>query len=605
LGSNFVKQNNKAYLCEKIKKNMNFFKSFFASFLGSLVALGFILIFIFIGIAAIATATTIGSSATVHLEENSFVNLDLNKVINDRAPHLNPLGESLDLNPNVTGINQIIGSIKNAKSNPKIKGISLKAGFSSAGWAQAREIRKTLFDFKSSGKFIYAYADFLTQKGYYLSSVADSIFINPVGRMEIKGLSSEVLFYNKFQNEYGIKMEVIRHGKYKSAVEPFLQDKMSEENRIQIKSLITSIWETFREEVAESRNISPEKLDEIAENLLVNDANEALQNGIVDGIIHEDEYLNRIKDAITLDHSSEINSVDSDKLEGQITPYDKEVNDRIAILYAQGNIMYGEGSETVIGQKVFLEAIKEINENENIKGMVLRINSPGGDALTSEIILNSLKQLDSLKPMVVSMGNVAASGGYYIASNADKIFADPMTITGSIGVFAALPNLKGLADNLGINAEQVSTHGNAIGYSVFEPLQEGYRKTTKVAIEKIYEKFKSHVAEGRSMTLKQVEEIAQGRVWSGKEALEVGLVDSLGGLQAAIESAAALAEITTYNVVEFPKVEEDLGSMLSGVIPLIKTKIFYNPLEKFTSTYLDLNKLDGIQTRIPYHLKIE
>ena len=584
---------------------MNFFKSFFASFLGSLVALGFILIFIFIGIAAIATAATIGSSATVHLEENSVVNLDLNKVINDRAPHLNPLEESLDLNPNVTGINQIIGSINNAKSNPKIKGISLKSGFSSAGWAQAREIRKTLIDFKSSGKFIYAYADFLTQKGYYLSSVADSIFINPVGRMEIKGLSSEVLFYNKFQNEYGIKMEVIRHGKYKSAVEPFLQDKMSEENRVQIKSLITSIWETFREEVAESRNISPEKLDEIAENLLVNDANEALQNGIVDGIIHEDEYLNRIKDAIALDHSSEINSIDSDKLEGQITPYNKHVNGRIAILYAQGNIMYGEGSETVIGQKVFLEAIKEINENENIKGMVLRINSPGGDALTSEIILNSLKQLDSLKPMVVSMGNVAASGGYYIASNADKIFADPMTITGSIGVFAALPNLKGLADNLGINAEQVNTHGNAMGYSVFEPLQEGYRKTTEVAIEKIYEKFKSHVAEGRSMTLEQVEEIAQGRVWSGKEALEVGLVDALGGLQAAIESAAALAEITTYNVVEFPKIEEDLGSMLSGVLPLIKTKIFYNPLEKFSSTYLDLNKLDGIQTRIPYHLKIE
>ena len=584
---------------------MNFFKSFFASFLGSLVALGFIFIFFFIGIAAIATSATIGSSATVNLQENSVVNLDLNKVINDRAPQLNPFEESLDLNPNVTGINQIIGSINNAKSNPKIKGISLKSGFSSAGWAQAREIRKTLIDFKSSGKFIYAYADFLTQKGYYLSSVADSVFINPVGRMEIKGLSSEVLFYNKFQNEYGIKMEVIRHGKYKSAVEPFLQDKMSEENRMQIKSLITSIWETFREEVAESRNISPEKLDEIAENLLVNDANEALQNGIVDGIIHEDEYLNRIKDAIALDHSSEINSIDSDKLEGQITPYNKHVNGRIAILYAQGNIMYGEGSETVIGQKVFLEAIKEINENENIKGMVLRINSPGGDALTSEIILNSLKQLDPLKPIVVSMGNVAASGGYYIASNADKIFADPMTITGSIGVFAALPNLKGLADNLGINAEQVSTHGNAMGYSVFEPLQEGYRKTTKVAIEKIYEKFKSHVAEGRSMTLEQVEEIAQGRVWSGKEALEVGLVDALGGLQAAIESAAALAEIITYNVVEFPKIEEDLGSMLSGVLPLIKTKIFYNPLEKFSSTYLDLNKLDGIQTRIPYHLKIE
>ena len=267
--------------------------------------------------------------------------------------------------------------------------------------------------------------------------------------------------------------------------------------------------------------------------------------------------------------------------------------------------MYGEGSETIIGQKIFLEAIKEINENKNIKGMVLRINSPGGDALTSEIILNSLKKLDTLKPIVVSMGNVAASGGYYIASNADKIFADPMTITGSIGVFAALPNLKGLADKLGVNADQVSTHGNAMGYSVFEPLQEGYRKTTKAAIEKIYEKFKSHVAEGRSMNLEQVEEIAQGRVWSGKEAQEIGLVDELGGLQAAIKSAASLAEITTYNVIEFPELNQDLGSMLSGVLPLIKTKIFNNPLDKFTSTYLVFNKLDGIQTRIPYHLKIE
>ena len=584
---------------------MSFFKSFFASFLGSLVALGFILIFFFIGIAALTTSATIVSNTAVNLEENSVVNLNLNKAINDRAPQLNPFEESLDLNPNVTGINQIIGSINNAKSNPKIKGISLKAGFSSAGWAQAHEIRKTLIDFKSSGKFIYAYADFLTQKGYYLSSVADSVFINPIGRIEVKGLSSEVLFYNQFQDKYGVKMEIIRHGKYKSAVEPFIQDKMSEENRMQIKSLITSIWGTFREEVAKSRNISPEKLDEIAEKLLVNDADEALQNGIVDGIIHEDEYLNRIKNAITLDHSSEINSIDFEKLDGQITPYNKEVNDRIAILYAQGNIIYGEGSETVVGQKIFLQAIKEIKENENIKGMVLRINSPGGDALTSEIILNSLKQLDTLKPIVVSMGNVAASGGYYIASKADKIFADPMTITGSIGVFAALPNFKGLADKLGVNAEQVSTHQNAMGYSLFEPLQEGYRKTTKAAIEKIYEKFKSHVAEGRSITLKQVEEIAQGRVWSGKEALEVGLVDELGGLKAAIESAASLAEITAYNIVEFPRIKEDLGSMLSGVLPLIKIKIFNNPLEKFTSTYLDFNKSDGIQARVPYHLKIE
>lgn len=584
---------------------MNFFKSFLASILGTFVALGLLIIFFFMGVAAIATSVNLEKVDPVFVNENSILNLNLNTSVRDRSPAFNPLQFLSQKGPSIVGMDVIIGSINKSKKDPKIKGIRLDSGLISSGWAQAREIRNCLNEFKKSGKFIYAYADFMSQKGYYLSSVADSIFMNPIGAMELKGLSSEVLYYDGFQNQYGVKMEVIRHGKYKSAVEPFLQDKMSKENRTQIKGLLDAVWMTVSDEIAESRAISKNALETMVNELAVTDAEEALAKGMIDALVYEGEFENSIKTALEIDEDNSINSVEFYQMNTQIKAYDSNVKDRIAVIYANGPILYTEGTEEVIGKKALNQTFEDILENKNIKGAVLRIDSPGGDAMTSEIILNAMRTLKGEKPLVISMGNIAASGGYYIACLGDKIYADPMTITGSIGVLAAFPNMKGLADRIGINAEQVNSHKNAIGYSIFEPLSDGFKNSTRGAIEKIYTTFKSRVAEGRSLDMEKVEDLAQGRVWSGKDALENGLVDALGGLEDAIEAVAEMAAIENFNVVDYPKFEDNFEGMFLNALSFARLKIFNHPIEKFASEFIELSQLEGIQARIPFSINIE
>ena len=584
---------------------MNFFKSFLASLMGTFIAMGLVALFFFMGIAAIATSLNFEQSKGTWIKENSVLGLNLNTMVTDRSPNFNPLEGLSDFDSGMMGMDEIIGSIKKAKQDDKIKGIKLQPGFIASGWAQAREIRNALKEFKTSGKFIYAYGDYMSQKGYYVSSVADSIFMNPMGMMQLKGLSSEVLYYEDFQNQYGVKMEVIRHGKYKSAVEPYLQDHMSEENRIQIQSLLNAVWETLRDEVAQSRGLEPATLDTLADDLVVTDAEEALAQGIIDGLVYEDDFEDKIKVAMEVDPKEDLKVVDSDKINIQIQEYDNEISDRIAIVYAQGPILNTKGSADIIGKEAINKAFQEILESDKIKAVVLRVDSPGGDALTSEIILNASRALKGKKPLVVSMGNVAASGGYYISSLADRIFADPMTITGSIGVLAAFPNIRGMTNRIGINAEQVTTHKNAMGYSPFEPLSEGFEKSTISAIEKVYHTFKSRVSEGRSLSMEIVEEIAQGRVWSGKNAVEIGLVDTLGGLQEAITGAAELAKIDKYNLVDYPEYDDDFESMLLNAFSQAQTKLFQHPIEKYASDFIELSRLEGIQTRIPYSIKME
>lgn len=584
---------------------MNFFKSFLASLMGTFIALGLVAIFFFMGIAALATSLNFEQSGRTWIKENSVLDLDLNKEVRDRSPGYNPLEDLSDFDSGIIGMDEIIGSIKKAKKDENIKGIKLKTGSIGSGWAQAREIRNTLEDFKTSGKFIYSYSDNMSQKGYYVSSVADSIFMNPIGMMQLKGLSSEVLYYEDFQNQYGVKMEVIRHGKYKSAVEPYLQDHMSYENRIQIQSLLDAVWETFRDEVSQSRGITSASMDELANELSVNDAEEALAHGLIDGLVYEDDFENKIKEVIKIDSDGGLNKVYFGDINVKVQEYDKEIDDRIAIVYAQGPIFNSEGSAEIIGKDALNKAFDEILESKKIKAAVLRVDSPGGDAMTSEIILNASRAFKGEKPLVVSMGNVAASGGYYISSLADIIFADPMTITGSIGVLAAFPNIRGMTDKIGINAEHVTTHKNAMGYSVFESVSKGFKKSTKYSIEKIYHTFKSRVAEGRSLSMETVEEIAQGRVWSGKDAVENGLVDTLGGLKEAIESAAKLAKLDKYNLVDYPKYEEDFESMILGAFSQAKSELFQHPLEKYTSEFIELGLMEGILTRIPYSIKME
>ena len=584
---------------------MNFFKSFLASLLGTFIALGLISILFFTGIAAIATSINFKTVDSAFISENSVLNIDLNTSVRDRSPAFNPFGFFTENANGIIGMDAIIGSINKAKKDEKIKGIRLNSGLISSGWAQAREIRNCLNEFKKSGKFIYAYADFMSQKGYYVSSVADSIFMNPVGSIELKGLSSEVLYFEDFQNQYGLKMEVIRHGKYKSAVEPFLQDKMSDENRAQIKGLLDAVWTTISDEIVESRAISKKALEKMVEELTVTDAKEAITNGIIDALVYEDDFEKSIKVALEIDKDDSINSVEFYELNTQMKTFDSDVKDQIAVIYANGPILYTSGTEEVIGKKALNQAFQEVETNKNIKGAVLRIDSPGGDAMTSEIILNAMRKLKGKKPLVVSLGNIAASGGYYIACLGDKIYASPMTITGSIGVLAAFPNMTGLAERIGINAEQVNSHKNAMGYSLFEPLNDGFKNSTKSAIEKVYTTFKSRVSEGRSLNMEKVEDLSKGRIWSGKDAVENGLVDAIGGLEDAIQATAEMAAIENYNIDSYPKYENEFEYIFLDALSFIRLKIFNHPIEKFASELIKLSDMEGIQAIIPFSINIE
>ena len=584
---------------------MDFFKRFLASCLGSVVGLGFLFFIILFGILGISSSSSISNIEKTKIEENSVLELNLNVPIRDRGPKTSVLELSLEISPKAVGLNQILGAISKANKDDKIKGISLSSDFINAGWAQTQEIRNALKDFKESGKFIYAYSNYFSQKGYYLASIADSIFMNPLGMIDFKGLSTEILYYDKFQKKYGVKYEVIRKGEYKSAVEPYLQDKMSEENRSQIKNLLFTVWETISTEISQSRNLNLEELNFIAENLLVTTSKEALKNKFIDKIVHEDNYKKSIKNLLGILDSDDLNLIDFKRLNSKIKDYDLKIKDKIAIIYAQGTILYVEGSETIIGEELFRETIDELRENKNVKAVVLRIDSPGGDPLTSDILWNSIEKLKNNKPIVVSMGNVAASGGYYIACNANKILANPMTITGSIGVWGTLPNLEGISSDIGINAEQVNTHKNSMGYSLFEPLQSGYKNAMERTIDEVYKLFKLRVSEGRTISYDEVENYARGHVWSGKEAKKIGLIDEIGGLQDAIYEASKLAGIENFNIAEYPIVEEDFESIFSEILPSIH---FFNDLKKIkdiTDPSSKSKSFENIKTLLPFKVKIK
>ena len=588
---------------------MNFLKSFFASILGTLTALGlfFVILLLFVsGIASIMNAP----SGLTSIKQNSVLDLNLNYPVVDRAPNFDEFQRFLGLEDEVLGLPDILSAIDKARDNSSINGIRLRTDFISAGWAQTRSIRNALNRFKESGKFIYAYGDLYTQKGYYLASVSDSIFLNPVGILEFKGLASEVLYYKDFQEEYGVKMEVIRHGKYKSAVEPYLENEMSADNRYQIKTLLNDIWETVREEIGEARNLKSKTIDDIINNQRLVVPEDGVNETLIDALVYEDDFDERIKTALEISSSQKTNLASIRQLNNASSTYNTDIKDRIAVVFARGPIMYGEGTENMIAQGVFVETLQELADDDWIKAVVLRVESPGGNALTSDLLWRAIVNLKSKKPVFVSMGNVAASGGYYIAAGADKIYADPLSITGSIGVFASLPNIHGMTKKLGINAQTVETHQNALGYSFFQPLSETFKQRTIKSIENTYNTFKQRVIDGRGLTSAEVESIAQGRVWSGKQALNVGLVDHLGGLQDAIMAAAKAANIENYNIVNYPKFEEDLESVLSGALPSIESKLTWmqwvpkNLRQQLQHTD-PKNPLLSVQMLIPFDLSIE
>lgn len=586
---------------------MNFLRNFLASILGSLFAFGILFVMFLIFVSLVSAGE---DEATI--KSNSILELQLQRPISDYTG-TNEIDPFSGIFEQSQGLDEIIHAIEVAKNDDRIKGISINNNFIMAGLAQTQAIRASLEDFKSKGKFVYAYADFFMQRDYYLASVSDSIFVNPVGVLDFKGLSTEVLYFKDLQEKSGVKMEVIRHGKYKSAVEPYLENSMSDANRTQLSALLHSLWNSMITDISRTRSISEANLNVIADTLGGRSPKYAKLSGLVDDVIFYDEYEAKLAAALQIQHDQKINYSTLDEyVKYSNKKISKKGTDKIAVVFAQGEIFYGEGGPDIIGQGIINEALIKAREDDNVKAVVLRVNSPGGSALTSDIIWREIALTKSVKPVVVSMGNVAASGGYYIAAGADRIFAEPTTITGSIGVFGTIPNMTDLADDIGINAEQIGTNKNAIEYSVFEPMQESFKNQVQESIEETYKTFLQRVSQGRGMTVAQVDSVAQGRVWSGTEALEIGLVDELGNLKDAIEYAAEIAEITSYGIKKFPKYKtgfERFMEDLEGASVAFKAKMIKNEIGD--EAYLVLKELEslkeqkGIQARMPFKLDIK
>lgn len=584
---------------------MNFLRNLLASILGTLFAFG-ILFFMLMIFAAM-----VNREESVTVIPNSVLEIQLPQPINDYNGN-DPMDPFAGLFEQNMGLDEVIHAIQVAKNDHEIVGISINSNFIQAGVSQTRAIRNALQDFKESGKFVYAYGDFYMQKDYYLASVADSVFVNPVGLVDFRGLSAEVLFFNELQEKSGVKLEVVRHGKYKSAVEPFIADEMSDSNRQQIQELIGSLWGSIAADISETRNIPLENLNRIADTLGGRTADFALSSGLVDDILYIDQYESRIKKATGLAEEDEqplILLEDYLKIAKNRKVYKGQ--DKIAVVFAQGEMLYGEGGPNIIGQGVINEALTEVREDEDVKAIVLRINSPGGSALTSELIWREIERTKQVKPVVVSMGDVTASAGYYIATGADKIFAEPTTITGSIGVFMIAPNIHEFSDKIGINAEQVSTHTNSVEYSLFEPLSDGFRKVVTEGIEDTYQRFLVRVAEGRDLTIARVDSLAQGRVWSGTDAKRMGLVDELGGLDDAIAEAASLAGISSFGLHKYPKYKsgfarlmEDFGGAGAHGETLVKSELGAELYATYREVISALNQ-KGIQARLPFILNIK
>ncbi|MGV6846717.1 MAG: signal peptide peptidase SppA [Lutibacter sp.] len=583
---------------------MKFLRNLLAAILGTLIAFGII----FFGIILIASL--VGDTKEIKVKNNSILVVRLDSPVKDYAPKgNNPLSEIMEFENQTLGLNQIENAIENAIYDKKIVGISLQAENLNIGVAQLQAVRKKLKEFKDSGKFIYAFATNYNQKSYYLNSVADSIFVNPRGGVDFKGLAAEILYYKDFENKFGVQYEVIRHGKYKSAVEPYLTNKMSEANRFQIKSFLNAIWEELLTNIGESRKISNKDLNNLADELGGRNSKLAMTNNLVDDTLYVDQYEKLLRKKLNQEPTSFLNTIGLEDYinsgKGRILHF---ANNKIAIIYAQGEITSGDGDENHIGDHLMIKAIRKAIASKNTKAIVLRVNSPGGSALTSEIIWREIELAKKKMPVVVSMSNYAASGGYYISCNANKIIAEPTTITGSIGVFGMLPNVHGLASQLGINAEQVKTNKSP-NYSLFEPITSKFKQVTKEGVEQVYNTFLKRVADGRNLSIKTVDSLAQGRVWTGAQAIKIGLVDQLGDLHDAVVEAASLAGITDYSTRNYPRYKLDLKKKLSE-LPFISTKESLIKKEignsnfKLYQNLRNLYQSKGIQAKMPFVLQI-
>lgn len=588
----------------------DFLKIMLASALGFLIAqiiLFFIAMIMFLGTASSLLGSI--SSEKFTLQENSVLNLRLDGTIVDRTPESDPFTSLIDSEYSSTmGLNDIVSAIRKSKSDNKIKGIYIDSRMVSASMATLAEIRGELESFKESGKFIVSYADTYSQGGYYLASIADKIVLNPQGMLDLHGLASTPIFFKDALDKLGIEMQIFKVGTYKSAVEPFTQNEMSDANREQVNSYLNDAWSFLKKDFAESRTLTIDEIDSLANSLTMMQAPEfILSSNLVDTLLYETEMKDYLRSLLDIDKDKKIPSATVENMKSVKTKSIEKTNNTIAILYAQGNIQSGYGSSN-IQDKYYVNEIEKLRKDNDIKAVVFRINSGGGSAYASEQIWKAIEDLKTEKPVVVSMGDLAASGGYYICSNADRIVAQPTTITGSIGIFGMFPNFKGTTEKIGIHSDAVKTNEYADFGNLTRPLNKSEQLIMQNYVENGYDLFLTRCAEGRNIPKDTLAQYAEGRVWTGNQALEIGLVDELGGIEKAIEIAADMSNLgKSFVVFEYPKLRSTLEELLDPAKEELAAKTIKSYLGESYELFMllkDIKEQDYIQARIPFDLNI-
>lgn len=565
----------------------------------------------FISILVVFSMVSSSESET-QVRKNSIMMLDLNGTLAERSQE-NPLDLIMKDDYKTYGLDDILSSIKKAKENEDIKGIYIQATSLGAGFASLEEIRNALKDFKESGKFVVAYGDAYTQGLYYLSSVADKVLLNPQGMLEWRGLAATPMFFKDLLEKVGVEMQVFKVGTYKSAVEPFISTEMSAANREQINVYLSSIWGQITSAVAESRNLSVEALNKEADRMLMfYPAEESVKNGLVDTLIYKNDVRDYLKNLAGIDKDDNMPILGIQDMINvkKNVPRDKSGN-VIAVYYAYGEIDGGSSASTDegINSEKVIKDLRKLKDNENVKAVVLRVNSPGGSAYGSEQIWYAVNQLKKEKPVIVSMGDYAASGGYYISCNADTIVAEPTTLTGSIGIFGMMPNAKGLTEKLGVSFDVVKTNPYADFGNLTRPMNDGEKGLMQMYVNNGYELFLTRCSDGRGISMEELDKIAQGRVWTGSTAKELGLVDELGGLDKALEIAIAKAGVDAYTVMSYPKKEGFLESLMNtnpGIY--IKGRMLNGKMSDMYRQFSiieNFDKIDRIQARVPFELNIQ
>lgn len=564
--------------------------------------------FILAGILAVISS----SEDEIDIKENTVLVLNLEgRILVERSSEDDPNFSSFSLFGGIPtiGLTNLKRAVQTARDNENIKGVFLKAGTFTAGQAGMKEFRDELQKFKDSGKFIVSYGEYYTEGGYYLSSVADEVYINPSGSMEFNGFAAEVMFFKGLFEKIEVEPQIFRVGDFKSAVEPFMLEKMSDESRLQTESLLGDLNKTLLEEVGESRGISFEKISEINSKMLVRKTKDALELKIVDGLWYEDQVINLLKEKLGLKEEDKINTVNISRINKSAKTKNRLSKNRIAVILAEGEIMGGK-LEGTIGSEKFSEEIKKARKNKDIKAIVLRVNSPGGSALASEVIWREMQEAKKEKPIIASMGEVAASGGYYIVAGADTIVAQPNTITGSIGIFGLWFNAQGLLNNkLGITTDVVKTGEYSDFLSPTRKITEMEKSVFQGQVEEGYDIFLTRVAEGRNKSKEDIMKVASGRVWTGNQALENGLVDVLGSLEDAIAIAAEKASISDdYRVVYYPQEKPWFERILEQFSNDVQVLYQQQKLGSFYPIYEQIEKVkkhQGIMVRMPFDIVIQ